>query len=75
MKVKLTRNQINLLERGTVFVGPNGQKWYYLPFWYKHEGGNDFEQFSFDHLPEDFVEAIHEHREGLGYVVVKPKDK
>ena len=68
MKIKLTQNQINFLERGTTFVGPNGVKWYYMPFWFKEtEEARVFDKFSLDELPEDFKKALQDHRDGKGY--------
>ena len=64
MKIKLSNDQVEFLETGTVFVGPNGFKWYYMPFWFKEtEEKGTFEELSFDKLPEDFKKVIRERRE------------
>lgn len=72
-KVFLNENQIGFLKRGTTFVGANGFKWYYMPFWFKETKEEGvFEEFSFDELPENFKQALQDHRDGKGYVAMKP---
>lgn len=70
MKTKLTKSQVELLETGTIFIGPNGFKYYYLPFWFNEtlEKGI-FERLHLKDLSEDFQRAIRDQREGKGYMV------
>ena len=75
MKIKLTKSQIELLETGTMFVGPNGIKYYYMPFWFQEtlpKTDRVFEILHLDDLPNGLKQALQDLRDGKGYVAVKP---
>jgi len=73
-EVKLSEDQINLLKNGDLFIGPNGQKWYHLPFWYCKrftDSNTLYEVYHVDSLPEKFVDALNDHKEGKGFIIYK----
>jgi hypothetical protein len=37
-------------------------KWYYIPYWFEHVGGNTFKLHNFDNLPEELKKSIKESR-------------
>ena len=66
MKLKIEKSQSNFLqEMGTEITTPNGEKYFYMPFWFKQtEEEGVYELLTFDHLPKDVIELIHDFREG-----------
>ena len=60
METRLTRKQVELLEMGDKYYGPNGQVWYHLPLWFKKENSRvgAFKTYSPDDLPEYVKEGI-----------------
>jgi len=59
MKIKLTPTQSKFLrEQSSVIVLPNGDTWYYFPFWWHPEGKNVFDQVDLDQLPQEVKGAI-----------------
>ena len=75
-KIKLTKEQFELLQTGTAVVLPNGDSYYYLPFWFKKCVGDlpehpafdyntIFETYTFDNLPKELKDVIDAERSGL----------
>ena len=64
MKIKITKEQQDLLNTGSVVITPEDETYLYLPFWYKKTEDEDlFEIISPEKLPEDLVKAINIMRE------------
>jgi len=63
MMVKLTDEQVALLENGTKYYGPNGYQYLYLPFWYRRIAEGIYEPLSLDKLPADLTEMLKKERE------------
>ena len=66
--IKITKEQLEFLETGTMIYGPNGLKYYHMPIWFKETPEEGiYETYSFDKLPEEFKEGI----ENIRHVVKK----
>ena len=66
MIVKYLKTQIDFIRTvGNPVITKNGDRFYYIPFWFKIGAGSkyDAEMFSFVHLPEELREAINEARD------------
>ena len=64
MKIKLTKEQVDLLLQGSILQ--KGDVIYcHLPYWYKGTiGGDEFEVYFPDKLPEELLEGIKVERNG-----------
>jgi hypothetical protein len=59
MKVKITKEQQELLDTGTMVITPENVTYRYLPFWYKEtEDEGVFEVIPLGKLPDDLVNII-----------------
>jgi hypothetical protein len=45
-----------------IIVTQSGNKYYYIPNWFRQMGTNHLEVYSFQNMPEELVEAIEENR-------------
>lgn len=61
MKIKLTSQQAKFIrEFSHHVVTPNGDKWFYFPFWWHEtEERGIFDSVSFDALPKEVKDFIH----------------
>lgn len=64
MKIKLTEEQLELLDLGTFVITPSGNEYRFLPFWFKKESDGTYSQMSFEKLPEDLKETVRKMRDG-----------
>lgn len=63
MRIKLTKEQQELLSSMGSVVKTEKAVYQYLPFWYKETEDEDvFEQFTFQKLPDDLVKTIEFYR-------------
>ena len=63
-KIKFTQDQADLLRNaGTVIKFPNGNKYMYLPFWYKDSEDNVLEEYNPDKIPDELREELKSQRE------------
>ena len=63
MKVKITKEQQELLNTGTIVSTPENVAYYYLPFWYKKTEDEDvFEIIPLGKLPDDLVKLLKDER-------------
>ena len=59
MKVKITKEQQELLNTGTIVSTPENVTYHYLPFWYKETEDEDvFEIIPLGKLPDDLAKMI-----------------
>ncbi len=65
MKIKITKEQLDLLNIGNV-INTNEEKWYYMPFWFK-QSGDDFEIISFEKLPKEIKDILNDKKEPNKY--------
>ena len=64
MKIKLTKEQVDLLLQGNV-LEKNGVIYCHLPYWYKGVvGGDEFEVYHLDKLPEELLDGLIAGRKG-----------
>ena len=61
MKIKLTKEQIELLSIGSRIVTSEGD-YSNLPYWFKKRNDGFFDAFLFDKLQEDLITAIKNER-------------
>ncbi len=65
MKIVLTKEGKEFLEQvSTILTTPNGEKWLYQPFWYKHIEGNKYLMVSYEKLPDNVKAEIRRIRKG-----------
>lgn len=57
-KIKLTKDQIDLLFMDTTIKTDKEDQYFYLPFWFKKEKDKYFTILSFKKLPKDLIEEI-----------------
>lgn len=62
MNIKLTKEQIELLNTGNIINTVN-KKYYYLPFWFEEDKDNNFKILNFDSLPNELIEIIKEKKD------------
>ena len=64
MNVKLTKQQQEFIENtSSVVTTPNGNDYYYMPFWFKKESGDMFKMLTFDRLPYEVIDIVKEIRD------------
>ena len=56
-KIKLTKEQIDIFEMGTVIHFPDNIQYMYFPFWIKKENG-EFELINPEKLPKELKEWL-----------------
>ena len=42
--------------------------YFFIPYWFKDNNDGTFEAFSFDHLPQELVDAVQSDRDGINKV-------
>lgn len=66
VKLKCTPEQFQMFEGGNQIHTSNGDKYYYLPFWYKLISKTDteviVEPYLPDHIPEDLRKVLERNR-------------
>jgi len=58
MKIKLTKEQQELLNNGNVVITSEGNEYLNLPFWYKREKNGLFSVFLLDEPPKDLFYCL-----------------
>ena len=59
MKVKFSKEQIDLFNIGTIINTADGSIYRYLPFWFKETDEEGvYELFTFEQLPDELIETI-----------------
>ena len=72
MKIKISKEQQELLHTGIMVITNENVIYRYLPFWYKETEDEDlFEEIPLGKLPEDLVKVIKIERERL---LIPPKN-
>lgn len=61
MKIILTEEQKQLLSCGNItYISELESTFYYLPFWFKKDSENNWEQVKFDNLPQYIKDKVNE---------------
>lgn len=56
---KLNEDEKNLLTRwGTLIITETGEKYFYLPFWFRQIDNENFEMIAFENLPTEVIDDI-----------------
>lgn len=64
-KIKLSDDTISLLNQGTILEAADGQRYYFIPFWFKKIGDtNEFEMNPLGKLPKKLQNFIISKRNG-----------
>lgn len=64
MNILLTSDQESTLRSlSNCCIFPNGDEWYFMPYWWKSLGNGMYEQVRFENLPDKVKEYILAERE------------
>ena len=76
MKTNLSKEQQELLKRGTVVNTPNGETYYHLPYWYKQTKiENLFDEMFINEIPKELIRLIELKREGKSFDEMNPSER
>jgi len=62
MLIKVSKEVSNFIE---VISHKEGDKWFYIPFWFKKIDNDVYEQVSFENLPKELIDTIKRNRERI----------
>ncbi len=68
MKIKLTKEQQNLLNGGQAVTTEKGNEYFNLPFWYRKEGNDLFTPLFPDELPGDLLLFLIDRKKDYGVI-------
>jgi hypothetical protein len=59
IKVKFSKEQIDLLNTGTIVTTASGETYRYLPYWFRETNEEGvYELFTFEKLTDELIETI-----------------
>ena len=57
-QIKITPEQLELLQMGTVINTAHGNTYYYFPFWIKKSEAGEFFMISSEHMPQELDQIL-----------------